>query len=161
MIYDWRSSMNSLINCVIYIIVSGLVIFILGRLFPRKWIKESKFPFKAFKIENNGKLYDKINIRKWKTKLPDASLIITKFIPNFMPKKRIDNKYKSKDNTKILIKETCIAEINHFLAGITGLYCIKIWNGTGGLVVSLLYLLWNMPFILIQRYNRPRLVKLK
>ncbi len=153
--------MESLIKCLIFIIVSGMCIFIIGRIFPRKWIKENKFPFKSFKIENNGKLYDKINIRKWKTKLPDASVIITKFIPRFMPRKRIDNKsHNNKNNINILVKETCIAETNHFFAGIIGLYCIKIWNGIGGWVISVVNLLLNIPFILIQRYNRPRLIKI-
>lgn len=147
----------SLLYCIIYLIISGIIIFLIGRIFPRKWIKENMFPFKAFKFENNGMLYNKIKINKWKTKLPDASVIINKIIPSFMPIKRL--KSNRKESIEILIKETCIAESTHFLAALTGFICIKIWKGLGGWIISLLYLIWNYLFIFIQRYNRPRLIK--
>lgn len=51
-----------------------------------------------------------------------------------------------------------MAETTHFLVAVMGLYCAKIWRG-GGLILSLLYFIWNLPFVLIQRYNRPRLIR--
>jgi len=144
------------IYCILYLILSGLTIFFLGRAIPRKWIKEDKFPFRLFKFEKNGLIYEKLRIKVWKTKLPDASVIISKIVPNFMPTKRIEK--NNKEKVKILIKETCVAESNHFLSAISGLLCIKIWKGIGGWIISLIYFIWNIPFILIQRYNRPRLI---
>ena len=36
-----------------------------------------------------------------------------------------------------------------------------IWPGAGGIIVTVIYiLLGNLPFIIIQRYNRPRLQRL-
>lgn len=137
-----------------YILYTSIILFLLGRLFPRKWIFENKFPFKSFKFERNGRIYNKIHIMKWKTKLPDASLIITKLLPKFMPKKRLDAESKF----SILIKETCIAEATHVLAAILGFGCVFIWEGVGGWIMSLLFLLFNLPFVIIQRFNRPRLI---
>lgn len=137
-----------------YILCVSIAVFILGRVFPRKWIFEDCFPFKSFEFEKGGRIYNKIGIMKWKTKLPDASVIITKIIPKFMPQKRIDQ-----DNQiPILIKETCIAEATHVLVAILGFGCVFIWNGIGGWIVSIAFLLFNIPFIIIQRFNRPRLI---
>lgn len=59
-----------------------------------------------------------------------------------------------------MIQETCIAEWVHGLLIVLGFGCIWIWDGMGGWIISVLYALGNLPYILIQRYNRPRLVKL-
>lgn len=147
----------SLINCLLYIVISGVLVFFIGRVFPRKLIKENAFPFKSFSFEKEGKIYDKIKIKSWKTKLPDASVIITKILPNFMPVKRI--KTNSKENIEILVKESCVAESTHVFAALLSLYCIKIAKKIG-MYISLIYIFLNVPFILIQRYNRPRLKKL-
>ena len=136
-----------------YLLCVGIVIFFLGRLYPRKWLRTDAFPFKSFKFEKNGAIYDKIKIMKWKTKLPDASIIITKIIPKFMPTKRLDDEKK----IPILISETCIAEVTHVVAAILGFRCVFIWKGIGGWIVSILFLIINIPFIIMQRYNRPRL----
>ena len=74
-----------------YLLCISIAVFILGRLYPRKWLRTDAFPFKSSKLEKNGTIYNKIKIMKWKTKLPDASLIITKILPRFMPKKRLEN----------------------------------------------------------------------
>ena len=145
----------NLLNCVLFILVSGVIIFFIGRIFPRKWILENKFPFKSFKWEQSGKIYERLKIKKWKTRLPDASLIIGKFFPKFLPKKRIDG--ANKEKVSVLIKESCVAESTHFLSAIVGLYCAKLWKFWGA-IVSAIWLAWNTLFILIQRYNRPRLV---
>ena len=138
-----------------YILCTSIVVFILGRVFPRKWIFEDRFPFKSFDFEKGGRIYNKIGIMKWKTKLPDASVTITKILPKFMPRKRIDQG----DQIPILIKETCIAEATHVLVAILGFGCVFIWNGIGGWIVSIVFLLFNIPFIIIQRFNRPRLIR--
>ncbi len=138
-----------------YILCTSIVVFILGRVFPRKWIFEDRFPFKSFGFEKGGRIYNKIGIMKWKTKLPDASVTITKILPKFMPRKRIDQG----DQIPILIKETCIAEATHVLVAILGFGCVFIWNGIGGWIVSIAFLLFNIPFIIIQRFNRPRLIR--
>ena len=60
-----------------------------------------------------------------------------------------------------MIQETCVAEMIHVLLSLTGLGCLVIWQGIGGVLVTAVYiLLGNLPFILIQRYNRPRLQRL-
>ena len=78
------------LNCLGYLLIVGIAIFLIGRLFPRRWISADRFIFRSFAFEKEGKIYDKIKISKWKTKLPDMSVLITKIIPRFMKKKRVE-----------------------------------------------------------------------
>ncbi len=60
---------------------------------------------------------------------------------------------------KRLLYETCVAEFIHWLLIIFGFYCKIIWKGNGGTVISIIWMLGNLPFIIIQRYNRPKIMK--
>lgn len=139
---------------ILYLLGISVLAFFLGRIYPRMWIHEDAFPFKSFSFEKNGNVYHKLKIMKWKTKFPDMSMILAKIIPGFMPKKRLE----AADNVSVLIKETCIAEGTHFWVSVFGFGCVFIWKGIGGWILSLLYLLINIPFIIMQRFNRPRLI---
>ena len=60
-----------------------------------------------------------------------------------------------------MIQETCVAELTHALLCLAGIAVFWIWPGPGGLILFLIdVFLGNLPFILIQRYNRPRLIRL-
>jgi len=61
-----------------------------------------------------------------------------------------------------MLQETCVAEMIHSLLFVAGFHCLKLYPGTGGAVVVFLYNTFlNLPFIIIQRYNRPRLARLE
>ena len=111
--------------------------------------------FRCFKFEKNGVLYEKLNIRKWQARVPDMSRIL----PFLMPPKNLSGNYS--DRLPTMIRETCVAEITHIVVSILGLPCLAIWPGVGGIAVTAIFILQlNVPYILIQRYNRPRLIRL-
>ena len=144
--------------CFLYLIIISIIVFLIGRILPRTWINENCFLFKSFEWEKEGKVYEKLKIKKWKTKLPDASILLSRIIPKLYPTKRMKNSEKEK--AKILVKESCVAEGTHKVVSILGFFCIYIWKSIGGVSVAVVFYLFNVPFILIQRYNRPRLKKL-
>lgn len=139
-----------------YMALLGILATPLGRLMARLPLNGKRFPFQALPFEKNGKLYEKLGIRRWKNKVPDMSKILTKILP---PKKvpfRDDV-----EKLEVLVKETCVAESVHIILCLLGLGLLAIWPGPGGMVMTALYLLLgNLPFIVIQRYNRPRLLSL-
>lgn len=142
-------------DCVQYLAVTGIIAFFLGRLIPKKWFRADKFPFSSFAFEKNGKFYNKFKIRIWQNKVPDMS----KILPKIMPAKSISSDYREK--LPRMLQETCVAEFIHVLLCFSGLKCIKLWPGAGGKIIVFLYIvLFNLPYIMIQRYNRPRLLKL-
>lgn len=142
------------LHCFIYLAIIGTITFYIGRILPKSWFNYDCFPYKSFEWENNGKIYDKIKIKKWQNKLPDMSKIFTKLMP---AKKIISTK---REQIELMIKETCIAEAAHLALMLMGFGCTSIWEGKGGAAVSIIYFIVNIPFVLIQRYNRPRLRKI-
>lgn len=145
-----------LVICASYFAVTGTLSFFIGRLLPKSLFKYDEFPFKSFDFENNGKIYTKFSIQKWQNKVPDMS----KIFKRLMPAKNLSGGIDCA-RLAVMIKETCVAEAVHTVLCITGLFCFKILPGIKGAIVYIVYVfLGNVPFILIQRYNRPRLVKL-
>lgn len=138
---------------IFYIIALGGAVLVFGLIYPRKYVFEDVFPFNSFPFENEGQVYHKLKIMKWKTKLPDISMIMAKIIPGFILKKRIEHTEK----IPALIKETCVAEAAHIFAGVLGFGCVFICHGTGGWILSILFGVINAVYVIIQRFNRPRL----
>lgn len=147
--------MNGLFRCFLYLATISLGFFFLGRLFPKKLIRYERFPFRTFQFERNGEFYRCFGVRRWQNKLPDMSRIF----PRLMPSKKLPSSITS-ENMESMIRETCIAELTHSLLCVMGFGCVLIWKGIGGWTISLLYLIGNLPFNIIQRYNRPKLVRL-
>ena len=95
--------------CCGYYASIGLLFFIIGRILPKKWFDYNAFPYKAFDCEKDGKIYEKIAISKWQSKVPDMSRIF----PKLMPKKRMVA--TDPDTLLLMVRETCIAELIHVL----------------------------------------------
>lgn len=142
-------------KCFWFLIITGVIAFLVGRLLPKKWFCADRFPYRSFQFEQDGRIYDKLHMRKWQNKVLDMS----KILPFMMPAKNLSGDYKKR--LPRMLQETCVAELIHTLNCFVGLYCLKLYPGVGGVIILILYIvLFNLPFILIQRYNRPRLVRL-
>lgn len=140
-------------RCCAYYAFLGVASFLFGRLLPKKWFRAEKFPFRCGKWE--ATLYRALRVQKWQNKVPDMSRIV----PRLIPPKKLTEDYR--ERLPRMIEETCVAEFIHALLCVPGLFVLRLWRGTGGKVFAALYiLLGNLPFIIIQRYNRPRLQRL-
>lgn len=145
-----------LLKCATYLAAVGVIGFVAGRLIPKQRLKPESGLFSSFSFEKNGKLYEKLGVRKWQKRLPDMSRIL----PLWMPPKNLSGDYA--ERLPQMIQETCVAELIHIAISILGLPCLWLWPGVGGVTITAIYiLLLNLPFILIQRYNRPRLIRLQ
>ena len=138
--------------CALYIAILGVALFFLGRVLPKNWFHWDVFPYKDFAFERRGHIYDKLGIRFWQTKVPDMSRLFRKL----MPPKRLSGDLDAA-TLRLMLQETCVAEFTHWVLTLLGLWCIKLWRELGWLFWLIYFLLGNLPFILIQRYNRPRL----
>lgn len=142
-------------KCFKYGCFIGLSGFFVGRILPKKWFNPNAFPYRPFKLEKSGKIYEKINIHKWQSHVPDMSRVFTRL----MPAKNLSGNYK--ERLPVMIRETCIAETVHTFVMFFGLHFLEIWPGIGGILCELTFcFVFNIPFILIQRYNRPRLLRI-
>lgn len=122
----------------------------LASLFSRRRFRADAFPFRPYAFERQGRFYEKLGIRRWKDRLPDMSKLL-----RFLPRKAILS--RSAEQARLLVQETCLAEAVHLALMALALPVLAIWPGWKGVVLAAVYALGNVPFILIQRYNRPRL----
>ena len=141
-------------RCVCYLTAIAVAFFFIGRAFPKSWLQADRWLFRCRSFEKNGRVYEKLGIRFWQNKLPDMSRVL----PCLVPPKQLNGDYR--DRLPEMIRETCAAELTHLLEAVAGLWCLHLWPGVGGVVMASLCILINLPFILIQRYNRPRFLRL-
>ncbi|WP_368489700.1 glycosyltransferase [Clostridium sp. BJN0013] len=130
----------SLLNTVWYLLLPG-----------DKFHEDNCF-FRERKWEEKGLFYQRVfKVKQWKDILPELG----DFLPVTFKKKKIVS--FDKEYVKQFIAETCRAEICHwsiiFTVFLYFLYQAN-WINTVMLVVAVLI---NIPFIIIQRYNRPRM----
>ncbi len=144
-----------LIGSIIYVGLTGLISFYIGAFLPRSMFDENKFPYKSFKFEKNGKIYEKLHIRKWKSEILDMSKIMKIILPKKLPPNT-----KARD-VHYLVKETCVAEAVHWVLCMVSVGNIWIWKSIEGILIWILCIVGNMPFIFVQRYNRPHLISLR
>ena len=143
--------MHGFWRCALYLAALGVAAHPLGQALPRKWFCAEKAPWRSAPWEKGGRIYLKLGIRKWKDHLPDMS----RLMPD-MVRKDLGS------DPAVLVQETCVAEAVHTASSLLGLLCLRLWPGWGGVLVwAVWFLLGNLPFILIQRYNRPRLLRLR
>ncbi|MGI6184421.1 MAG: hypothetical protein ACOYIH_09995 [Candidatus Fimadaptatus sp.] len=144
--------MRTLMTSIVILALIGPLSFVLGELFPRRWVRYNRFPFNEYGWEKDGALYRKLRVNEWKDKVPDMSNLFKWMFP----KKSIAQERTAKYFERFVI-ETCVAEAVHVLLMIAG-YCVYffVFHNAWGFIVSTLYALGNLPFVLIQRYNRPR-----
>ena len=140
-----------LLMSIVYVAVIGILAHYIGESLPRSWFSENKFPYKTVAFEKNGKIYERVGIKKWKTKLPDMSRVMRDMLP-----KRVTYDATSQ-SVNLLIKETCVAEFMHQSLCLFSVGIYLIWKNYIGIILTLVFIVCNIPFILIQRYNRPHL----
>ncbi len=112
-----------------------------------------KHPYKTARWERGGQFYkDVLFVHKWKHLLPDGARVQR----NAFPKKRF--RRADADYLHQFIIETCRAELTHWLA-ILPFWVFGFWSPAYVVWIMLGYaLIVNLPCIIVQRYNRPRLV---
>lgn len=117
---------------------------------PNAWFSPDRPSFRPRSWEDGGEFYRRVlRIDRWKDRLPTFAG------PRGFAKKRLagtDGHYLGR-----FITETCRAESNH-LRAIGSVVVMKLWTPFPlWLVMIVLATLGNLPFVAIQRYNRPRL----
>ena len=110
--------------------------------------------FRIKKYERGGKIYTRIfKIKRWKNIIPDGA----KMFRGGFPKKNLES--CTQDYLYTFARETCRGELTHYLHMVP-MPIFFLWNVWWGGVIMVIYLLIaNIPCILLQRYNRARLLR--
>ncbi|MEG0145202.1 MAG: hypothetical protein RR452_02455 [Clostridia bacterium] len=148
------SVIGQILYALFIFVVIGSMAFPFGQMLPRRNFDYRAFPFAPFKFEKGGMIYTKLRIQFWKDKVPDMSQHVKSAF-----RKKI-TVFRSTDYLDILIRETCVAEFVHFALILISPVFMVLMDENVGWIATILFMIGNIPFVLIQRYNRPRLVKL-
>ena len=146
--------MMPLLYSALYVLVLGIAAHFVGEAVPRRWFHHDRFPYRTYRWEKGGKLYDRLHIRAWKDRMPDMSRVMKDMVP-----KRV-GRTPTSESVWVLVRETCVAEITHWILCLLAPVIWLFWFNWIGVALSALVIVCNLPFILIQRYNRPTLVSL-
>ncbi|MBN3553199.1 glycosyl-4,4'-diaponeurosporenoate acyltransferase [Fictibacillus nanhaiensis] len=141
------------INILAWLIFHLFVAYIIHQIPFSNFTKESRWD-SPFGWENGGACYEKIGIRKWKTIVPDGG----DFYKGGFAKKTLEG--DSLEYLARFLAETRRAELTHWLSMPPALLFF-LWNPVWiGNIMILYAVLFNLPFIFIQRYNRFRLIRI-
>lgn len=126
----------------------------IGQALPRESFFADRFPYRSFAFEKNGSIYRRIGVHKWMDMVPDMSRVMGDMVP-----KKLRAGMTAED-VRVLIRETCVAEHVHFMLCVVFLCVSRFWVDSTWVFFWVIYAVCNLPFIIIQRYNRPMLLRL-
>ncbi|MDR0288100.1 MAG: hypothetical protein LBI03_10425 [Clostridiales bacterium] len=122
---------------------------------PSKQFNSESWLFQIYPWEKNGKLFSFLNVRHWKHLLPDGAAIMK---GGYRKKNLTD--YSPKNLDKFVV-ESCRAELTHLLA----ILPFWIFGFIGPPIIIVFMFIYalavNLPCIIVQRYNRPRIIALE
>ncbi len=152
---DNLKPLNVIFINLILMILWHLIILFLCRILPDSFFNPNKFLYRKYNWEKNGNFYvKKLKIKKWKDKLPQ-------YVAKDGFSKRNLNSINPNDSyINTFIMETCRAEWNHFMCSMYAIISFAINTFSYALIFSVIPIVANLPFLIIQRYNRIRLSKL-
>ena len=137
-----------------YIAAAGIASHFIGEALPRERFDPLRAPFAPWRWEKNGRVYRALRVYAWKDKLPDMSRIAPDMV-----KKKVSLTGSWQEARRVSV-ETCVAEAVHWALMLLSFVIFLLYPEPLGAAIAVLYALSHLPFIVIQRYNRPTLVTL-
>lgn len=141
---------NAVLWGIFHLLISAFMLnFNIHKRYQFNWL------FNTYHFEQSGEIWNKIfKIKSLKGKLPESTVLMP---GSFDSSKMNDTRPETLKN---YISETNRAELTHWLS-ILPAPSFFLWNPRKYWLLHLMYaVLSNTPFILTQRYNRPRLRRL-
>ncbi len=147
---------KTLLLCIVLWFVFQLSSALLCLYLPDRCFRPRSGFFRPKPFEKDGEIYEKLfKVKSWKQLLPDGGKLAGKrgyskrYLKDF-----------SEENLQRFLIESCRAEAGHWLA-IFPFWVFGFFVPPRAVLYMLLYaLLVNLPCIIAQRYNRPRILKL-
>ncbi|WP_143055908.1 glycosyl-4,4'-diaponeurosporenoate acyltransferase [Anaerobranca gottschalkii] len=153
-IFYFSTATTIILNIFLWFIIHMTFGFF-GNKFPKKWFEGNRGIYKSFSWEDEGRFYERVfKIKRWKKYLPDGG----DFFSNGFAKKHL--KTRNYEYLITFLEETRRAELVHWLQIIPVIifFLFNLW--WVGLIMVIYALAVNLPCIIAQRYNRPRLQKI-
>ncbi len=143
-----------IVNAAVWVAIHLSISFIVF-LCPESFVLKFSRIYKINKWEKNGSIYENIKIRKWKHRLPEAR----KWFNKGSGKTAKD--LRERGSLWKFELQTYRSELSHWMQMLPAPLFFFFNSPLAGWINMIYAILFNLPFIIIQRYNRSRLAKLK
>ena len=138
------------------IIAPTIISHFIEKIYPKHWHDRNKKIFKERPFEK--KFFENIKIKKWKDKIPQMLNIKN------IDEAKISTDVRDVEYLNFFVDETCRAELYHFGFILAGMVCWffvpNVLKIKFGIPILIFWTFFNMLSVLVQRYNRPRLLSL-
>ena len=132
--------------------ILGILAYFIGESLPRSIYDPYRFPFKTYAWERSGRVYEKLGVKRRKAHAIDMS----RFMKRSFPKQNTVT--RDPGHLKRLVQEMCNAELVHWVLALLSPVFALLIEGWYGVVIAVFYALFNLSDVMIQRYNRPRIL---
>ncbi len=132
--------------------ILGIPAYFIGESLPRSMYDPKRFPYKAWPWEKDGRIYERLGVKWRKAHAIDMS----RFMKRSFPKQNT----VTRDPVRLrrLVQEMCNAELVHWVLALLSPVFALLIEGWYGIVIAIAYALFNLSDVMIQRYNRPRIM---
>ena len=132
--------------------ILGILAYFIGESLPRSMYDPRRFPYKTWQWEKNGSVYERLGVKWRKAHAIDMS----RFMKRSFPKQNII----ARDPARLrrLVQEMCNAELVHWVLTLLSPVFALLIDGCYGVLIAFAYALFNLSDVMIQRYNRPRIM---
>ncbi len=145
----------ALINNLFVFLIISIINTMISIKLPISIFHYDSWLFRVRSWEKNGQIYQwYFGVKKWKNQLPELSNFLS-----FLFSKKQMMQY-SPDYLVRFALETCRAELVHWCIIFSSLI-FSVWSSIGmSILMIFIAAVLNLPYIVIQRYNRPRILNL-
>lgn len=120
---------------------------------PQSFVNAFAGLYRVKSWETRTKVYERMGVKKWKGRLPEARKW-------FRRKKTVAHLRKPSQWTRFE-KQTNRSELSHWLQMLAAPFFFLFNPAWAGWIMMAYAVLFNLPFIIVQRYNRVRLMRVK
>jgi len=140
------------VNSIAWLVIQLGVAHLCQRV-PESMLNHRLWLFRARTWERGGAIYQRVlRVRRWKSLLPSGGTV---FRGGFSLRQVSSRSHRYLERWVV---ESCRAELTHWLTMVP-VVVFFVWNPVAGDIVNIAYaILVNVPCILVQRHNRPRLL---
>lgn len=143
-----------LVNAVAWLVIHLIVSVIVSQ-FPSSVVMSFSKLYQLRGWERNGAIYQRMKIKQWKYRLPEAK----KWVNHGKGKTGI--RLRNEADFNKLILATNRSELSHWLQILPAPLFFLFNTPLAGWIIIVYAISFNLPFIMIQRYNRGRVEKIR
>ncbi|WLR47403.1 glycosyl-4,4'-diaponeurosporenoate acyltransferase [Halobacillus litoralis] len=109
--------------------------------------------YRVKRWESQDKVYERLGVKKWKDRLPEAR--------KWFRREKSAAHLRRSSQWERFEKQTNRSELSHWMQMLAAPFFFLFNPPWAGWIMVAYALLFNLPFIIVQRYNRVRLMRMK